>query len=235
MKLLFVQHRLELKDKLFQHTGEIYAAVLKLNIRQIEPGYLEKLVDKLLQTLRLIKGYGKVLFPKFRRYFLLVPQQREISYDRGERCFQVMGEVHDKVVFALLVFFSYLRVMQRGFPGAVKLVLYAFELVRQDYLFICRICKAFRRGNYLVKIPQRAAHEEIGDYSPAGNKRNGEEEYQKSLHEFKKLVHRVIILPVELPYKPVSCGEKRKKRHSKYHQRQNVLNKDTAGQLSSSA
>ena len=33
-----------------------------------------------------------------------------------------MGEVHDKVVFALLVFFSDLRVMERGFPGAVKLV-----------------------------------------------------------------------------------------------------------------
>ena len=97
-----MEHRLELADNLLQHQRKVHAGFLQLHVGEVEAGNLKELVDQLLQPLRLFQRHPGVVLPRLSGELRLFLQKGEIANHAGQRGFQVMGKVHNHIVFPLL-------------------------------------------------------------------------------------------------------------------------------------
>ncbi len=96
-----VQNRLKLIHKLLQQAGQVDLAVLQGDGGQAVPRDFQKLVDQILQPLRLGEGNGEILFPQFLGELLFIPQQVQVADGGGQGRFQVVGQVHHQIVLFL--------------------------------------------------------------------------------------------------------------------------------------
>ena len=101
-KALFRQQRREFVRRLRQHTREADRLQLQREAGERKARDVEEFVDEVLQPLGLVQGDGEVMLPQLGGYVPLVAQEREVADDGGEGRFQVVREIDDKVVLALV-------------------------------------------------------------------------------------------------------------------------------------
>ena len=111
--MLFGQHGTELTDDLLQHPGQVGGAAVQFDVRKVKAGNIKKFVDQIFQPFGFVQRNASITGTQFRRNLGLITKEGQVSDDAGQRCFQVVGQVDDQIVFALF-----------GFPGKVGVVLY---------------------------------------------------------------------------------------------------------------
>ena len=99
---LLGQHGAKLADHLLHHAGKVGGPAVQFNVGKIEPRDVEKFVDEILQPFGFVQRDAGVPRPHLWRDLRLIPQKRQIADHTGQRRFQVVRQVDDQVVFALL-------------------------------------------------------------------------------------------------------------------------------------
>ena len=157
-QVLLLQHRLKLIYQLFQKAGEIDAAVLQGDVGEIEPGDLKEVIDQIFQSLRLAEGDGKILRPELLWKLSCIPQQIQIADDRSQRRLQIMGKIHDEIVFPLLRLLQQADIIQRLFPRQIDLIFHIKHLFRESDGILPGMGEALRRIDDIIQIPQRFSY-----------------------------------------------------------------------------
>ena len=92
-QVLFRELGGKLTGHLLQHPGQVRRLLLQLQMGQAEAGDVKELIDEVLQPLRLLQGDAGIPAPQLRGELRLVPQQRKVADDAGERRLQIMGQI----------------------------------------------------------------------------------------------------------------------------------------------
>ncbi len=169
------QNGLEFIRKLLQQAGQIDSAVFQSHAGQAVFCNFQKFIDQLLQPFRLGQGDGEIFFPQLLGELPFVPQQMEIADRGGQRCFQVMGQIHNQIVFPLLggQHIAFLPVNPE--LRRVQLPLYGQQLGGQGYFSGNVLEQGVQTGVDFLEIscePPEIHTEQDGKYQEHGQEKN---------------------------------------------------------------
>ena len=166
-QVLFRELGGKLTGHLLQHPGQVRRLLLQLQMGQAEAGDVKELIDEVLQPLRLLQGDAGIPAPQLRGELRLVPQQRKVADDAGERRLQIMGQIDHQIVFPLLCLPGSPGVPQGPFPDGVQLPLQVLHGLRQLNGLLSRLGQLLCRRGQRVHQPHGAGNEGIADSHPA--------------------------------------------------------------------
>ena len=175
-QLLFPEHRFKLTGHLLQQPFQVHGLGVQFQVGEVEPGDLEKFVDQVFQPLGLVQGDAGVPGPQFGADLGFVLQQGQIADDAGQRGFQVMGQVHDQVVFPLLRFPGSGGIGQGFLPGQFQPHFRFRQGGGKFDLSLGGVGQAVGHGNDLAQVPLSPPQEEIGHRHPAQGQQHPDQE-----------------------------------------------------------
>ena len=190
-----LQHGGKLAGHLPEHERQVHRPLLQLQVGEVEACDVEKLVDELLQPLRLVQGHPGVPGPEGGGDIGLVPQEGEIADDAGQRGFQVVGQIDDQVVFPLLRLPGGHGVPQSPLPEQVQLVLNILHSAGQEDRCFVRMSQLLRRVNDFLQLLLGAGNKIVADGQPPHGV--GSQKHQKRI-----LPHPVQQVPERGPFPP---------------------------------